>query len=68
MTIEAENSNKPQTPQLNIGAVISSASKICNNCRWSMWQHYESGKKNWCSKESHKITKGKIKCDNFEWD
>jgi hypothetical protein len=62
------NLQEPLKQVLNIPVVISSANIICNNCRWSIWQHYESGKRNWCSKESHKITKGKSNCHNFQWD
>ncbi len=53
---------------IKIKKYSGSTNKICDNCRWSYWQHYRSGKRNWCSKESHKITKGKTKCNNFEWD
>ena len=52
MTIEAENLNEPQKPQLNIGAVMSSAIAFAELVDWNKYERFEGRRDLWYDKKS----------------
>jgi hypothetical protein len=68
MKIEAQNSDKPQKPQLNILAVMGSAIAFAEWVDWNKYERFEGRRDLWYSKKSSYNNPLSIKTTEDLWN